>query len=116
MNELKPISIADITPVEAVQEIWRLRRERNELKERLAAAEARAAGWQERCQQVMANVDTQTFALFNALDRESKLRAALEAVEWAQGPLRRRYCPWCLRVEAFGHQPDCQRQAALGGE
>ena len=47
----------------------------------------------------------------------TRLRAALEAVEWIEDCCRiGQYCPWCRRHRASGHTPDCLRQAALGEE
>ena len=40
-----------------------------------------------------------------------RLRAALEAVEYADMESR---CPWCGNWYNKGHAPNCQRQAALG--
>jgi hypothetical protein len=40
-----------------------------------------------------------------------KLRAALQAVEYADMEGR---CPWCASRAGQGHAPDCERQAALG--
>ena len=46
----------------------------------------------------------------------ARLRAALEAVEWALDGLGDYRCPWCgaWRSDDHGHRPDCQRQLALG--
>lgn len=45
-------------------------------------------------------------------ERQSRLREALEAVEWigAQGM---KCCPWCHSWKMDGHKPDCARQLAL---
>jgi predicted RNA-binding Zn-ribbon protein involved in translation (DUF1610 family) len=50
-------------------------------------------------------------SLIEELQEENiKLRATLEAVEWATGY----FCPWCGNYRIIGHAPDCQRQIALG--
>jgi hypothetical protein len=51
-----------------------------------------------------------------ALEQENaRLRAALEAVEWANVKADAVYhdCLWCHRHKSEGHAPDCQRQQAL---
>ena len=50
------------------------------------------------------------------------LLVACEAVEWVKDPeyndksssgFGMRYCPWCGNYENYGHDKDCQRQAAI---
>ena len=54
-------------------------------------------------------------ALLDEVERlcveNARLRAALEAVEYADMESR---CPWCGNWYNKGHAPNCQRQAALG--
>lgn len=48
------------------------------------------------------------------LEKISKLRGVLDAVEWVIDRDRGVYfCPWCLNTRMIGHRDDCQRQAAL---
>lgn len=48
------------------------------------------------------------------LDEVTRLRAALEAVEWKDMGFPYSACPWCDCLVIDGHRADCQRQRALG--
>lgn len=60
---------------------------------------------------------SQQFEIVTAESDNSRLRAALEAVEWIYDyDIHQELCPWCGSQQEKGHKPDCQRQAALGVE
>jgi len=48
-------------------------------------------------------------------ESQRQMREALEAVEWVPTAIpSEHYCPWCREYQVYGHNPECQRQAALG--
>ena len=77
------------------------------------------------------NVNAEDFAgeIRKLKAQRDDLLAACEAVEWVKDPEYNDksssgfgicYCPWCGNYENYGHDKNCQRQAAIarakGGE
>ena len=104
------------------------------LEAQLAEAQRKAEAWMNRCQEVMVQLDSQSYlnmkleqdrlceantrlhedveTFEGAVDR---LRTALEAVEWVETgqPGYKYHCPQCRRFKEFGHDNNCALQAAL---
>ena len=61
-------------------------------------------------------IETDRIQITTLCEHRDILLAALEALESVQGGGAwddQSYCPWCLEISADGHEPDCQRQAAI---